>query len=121
MIRSDRYKYIAFRDCEDLAFDIISDPLEQNNLTDSATGDVADHLTQLKSDVLSDFDFDSAESDRKRQTAELNRKYPKRVEPRTPNQIVLGDGRMVEADTPIYKPRLVSDRLSRDFDDFPGN
>ena len=61
---------------------------------------------------MRDFNFDQAESRRKSQTAELNRKYPKLVKPETPNQIVLGDGRMVEADTPIYKSRVISNELS---------
>ena len=112
MIRSDRYKYIAFRGCDDLAFDIVNDPDEQTNLVGNTTGEVADQLEDLHQEVMRDFNFDQAESRRKSQTAELNRKYPKRVKPETPNQIVLGDGRMVEADTPIYKPRVISNELS---------
>ena len=42
-----------------------------------------------------------------------------RITPKIPNQILLGDGRLVEADTPLYTPNVVSKNPSLDFDDYP--
>lgn len=118
MIRSDRYKYIAFRDCEDLAFDMEADPEEQHNLLKDDP-DNAD-LKALRDAVLDGFDFAEVEATREKWNAELKAKYPARVKMRTPNQILRGDGKLVEADTPLYAPEVISDDLARDFDDYKG-
>ena len=117
MIRSARYKYIAFRDCEDLAFDMENDPDEQRNLlkTDPDNAD----LKALRDAVMAGFDFDEVEALRQKQTAELRAKYPARVKMHTPNQILRGDGKLVEADAPLYAPHVISDDPARDFDDYP--
>lgn len=120
MIRSRRYKYIAFRGCDDLAFDLQEDPDEQHNLVGRAAGEVKTELERLRMAVLEGFDFDQAEALRKRETAELREQYPGRMSFKTPNQILLGDGRLVEADAPLYCPDVVSEDLARDVDDFPG-
>ena len=120
MIRSARYKYVAFRDCDDLAFDLTEDPDEQINLVGKAEGVVKTELAALRNAALADFDFDTVEILRKKENAELTEKYPQRVYPRTPNQILRGDGKLVEADTPLYYPEIISQEPSMDFDDFPG-
>jgi len=117
MIRSDRYKYIAFRGCGDLAFDLIEDPNEQHNLVGSATGEVAAELERLRLAVLESFDFDRAEAARRRETADLKQRFAARTSFHTPNQIRLGDGRLVEADSPLYYPQVVSQDPTQDFDD----
>ena len=71
MIRSKQYKYIAFRDCEDLAFDMETDPDEQRNLL-KHDPDNAD-LKALREAVLDGFDFDEVEALREKQTAEFAR------------------------------------------------
>lgn len=115
MIRNARYKYIAFRDCADLAFDLQEDPDEQVNLADKAEGSVAEDLAQLKDAVLAGFSFDEAEALRKRQVAELREQYPARVECRTPNQILRRDGKLVEADGALYKGEIISENPAGDF------
>jgi choline-sulfatase len=119
MIRSERYKYVAFRGCNDLAFDLQEEPGEQRNLL--ATGEISPELTTLKSAVLDDFNFDDVAQACLRGTEQLRQKYPRRVTPKTPNQICLKDGRLVEADAPLYQPSVVSQNLSLDFDDPPAN
>jgi len=119
MIRSERYKYVAFRGCNDLAFDLQEEPGEQRNLL--ATGEISPELTTLKSAVLDDFNFDDVAQACLRDTEQLRQKYPRRVTPKTPNQICLKDGRLVEADAPLYQPSVVSQNLSLDFDDHPTN
>ena len=68
--------------------------------------------------MLDGFDFDAVEERRQRESAALRDKYPARVQPQTSNQILRGDGILVEADQPLYQPAIVSDAPARDFDDF---
>lgn len=114
MIRSERYKYVAFRGCDDLAFDMQADPDEQVNLVGDP--DHAAALDALRDHLFDGFDFDASEEERRRQTADLKERFPARFKPTTPNQILLGDGRLVEADTPLYDPVVLSDDLDRDLD-----
>jgi choline-sulfatase len=115
MMRSRRYKYIAFRDCEDLAFDIQADPDEQRNLLAGHSGDEPPELLALRDAVLNGFSFDGAEETREREAKALRETYASRVRPVTPNQILLGDGRLVEADAPLYLSHVVSEDLTTDF------
>ena len=117
-IRSKQYKYIAFRDCDNLAFDLVADPNEQHNLVGRASGRTAEEIEELGRAVLDGFDFDAVEERRQRESAALRHKYPARVQPQTSNQILRGDGILVEADQPLYQPAIVSDAPARDFDDF---
>ncbi|MDP6778712.1 MAG: sulfatase-like hydrolase/transferase [Candidatus Latescibacteria bacterium] len=119
MVRSERHKYIAFRNCDDLAFDLVDDPDEQQNLLPGATGSLASELRDLRDLVMDGFDFDAEEERREQETAELREKYPKRANPCTPNQICLGNGTVVEADAPLYLPETVSRDPAADFEDFP--
>lgn len=117
VLRTRQHKYVAFRGCQDLAFDVIADPLEQKNLLSGA--DIEDRegaVPGLRDHVLEGFDFDDIESLRERQTADLRSRFPSRVQPQTPNQILRGDGRLVEADAPLYAPLTVSQRVETDFD-----
>lgn len=62
------------------------------------------------------FSFADAAVLRVRQTAELKAQFPARVSCHTPNQILRGDGALVEADGALYEPRMVSADFERDFD-----
>ena len=119
MIRSDRFKYITFRSCDPLAFDLENDPDEQVNIANAPEFEEA--LEPLREAVMSGFSFDEAEATRKEQESGLKKQYPAKFKPVTPNQIVLGDGRLVEADKPLYHPELLSDDLSRDLSDWATN
>ena len=116
-IRSPRYKYVAFRGCDDLAFDLENDPDEQRNLL--AEGDLPTDLQPLCAALFDDFDFDRADAFREADRA-LKQKHPVRITPKTPNQILRGDGKLVEADQPLYNPDVVSGDMNGDFEDFPG-
>ena len=117
MLRTRQHKYVAFRGCADLAFDMTIDPLEQKNLLSSAdTIDrevTVDGLCRL---ALDGFDFDTTQALRLRQIADLRTRFPVRVHPKTPNQVLRGDGRLVEADAPLYDPLVVSAQTGADFD-----
>ncbi len=117
MIRSERYKYIAFRGCNDLAFDLVNDLDEQVNI--AADPEHQDALVPLREAVLEGFSFDNVETTRMEQTAKLKEQFPVAFTPVTPNQVVLGDGRLVEADTLLYRSELLSPDLSKDLTDWP--
>ncbi len=117
MLRTRRHKYVAFRGCSDLAFDVIDDPLEQENLLSAAdTSDQGATVEGLRKLALDGFDFDESEAMRQRQIDDLRSRFPSRVQPQTPNQVLRGDGRLVEADGPLYDPIVVSTRTDADFD-----
>jgi len=104
------FKYIAFRGCDDLMFDLTNDPLEQTNLAgrhpDSA---------RLQELATAGFSFDQAEADRVRDTKltkEANAAIPTC---RTPNQILLGDGRLVECDTVLYDPDVITAAVDEEY------
>ena len=113
MLRTRTHKYVAFRECEDLCFDLASDPDEQVNVLTAGT-----EMVELRDRALEGFSFAEAEQTRHRETEERKSSHPPRFKPQTPNQIVLGDGRLVEADAPLYDPKVLSEDLSRDLDDW---
>ena len=119
MIRSDRYKYVAFHDCEDLAFDLQADPDEQLTIAQTTDPEISVALDRLRTSVYDGFDFDQAIDCRQSETEHFQDLYPGRVSPRTSNQILLGDGRLVEADLTLEHPDVVSDQPAMDFDDWP--
>ena len=55
----------------------------------------------------------------KAQRREFARSYPAKVSPKTSKQILLGDGRLVDADVHLEYPSVVSEKPSSDFDDWP--
>ena len=115
MIRSERHKYVAFRGCDDLAFDLQADPDEQHNLLTDPDRAADPELSELRDAVLEGFDFDEIERTRSSEVASLREAYGARVKPVTPNQIQLGDGRLVEADAPLYLSHVVSEDPGQDF------
>ena len=66
---------------------------------------------------LDGFDFDRAEAMRL-DSKRLAERFPAKVRPRTPNQILRGDGLLVEADTSLYSPDVVSSDPGADFEDY---
>jgi hypothetical protein len=119
MIRSLRYKYIAFNEGDDLAFDLLEDPHEQCNLIGRARGEVADELERLRAAIYADFSFATAIGSLRQQRAEFSRRYPSRIASSTSNQIMRGDGVLVEADQPLYYPDIASEDPRMDFADCP--
>ena len=119
MIRSLRYKYIAFNEGDDLAFDLLEDPHEQCNLIGRARGEVADELERLRVAIYADFSFATAIDSLRQQRAEFSRRYPSRIASSTSNQIMRGDGVLVEADQPLYYPDIASEDPRMDFADCP--
>jgi arylsulfatase A-like enzyme len=121
MIRSPRFKYVAFRDCPDLAYDLDDDPEEQHNLVGCVGGAVADELAHLRARLLDGFDFAKSIWSMDRQVGQYRETYPLRIQPKTSNQILRGDGLLVEADQPLNYPDIVSRDLGADIADYPGD
>ena len=119
LLRSARYKYIAFNQYQDLAFDLLEDPHEQRNLLDGAEDVVAEELERMRAVIYANFSFDSAVESMQRERAEFMRRYPSRIRPTTSNQIMRGDGILVEADQPLYYPDIASEDPRMDFADSP--
>ena len=119
VIRSRRYKVVNFNGCDDLAFDLEADPDEQANLLAEGNGSAPSEVETLRSILVDGFDYDPVLSQLKAQRREFAQSYPARVSPKTSNQILLGDGRLVDADMHLEYPNVVSENPSLDFDDWP--
>lgn len=117
-IRSDRYKVVTFRDCEDLAFDLQDDPDEQVNLLKESASPAPAEVEALRQSLTENFDYDRVQTELKQQRQNYVNAYPGRVTPKTANQILLGDGRLVDADMHLEYPNVVSERPVEDFDDW---
>jgi choline-sulfatase len=117
--RSARYKVVTFRDSEDLAFDLQNDPDEQVNLLKKGSPAPPPEVDRLRASLRDGFDYDCVLQDLKEQKRAFAESFPARVFPKTANQILLGDGRLVDADTHLEYPNVVSKRPTSDFDDWP--
>lgn len=53
----------------------------------------------------------------KHQKQTFAKAFPARVSPKTANQTLLGDGRLIDADMHLEYPNVVSEKPSADFDD----
>ena len=118
-IRSERYKVVTFRNCEDLAFDLQVDPDEQVNLLKEGASLAPPEVERLRSSLCEGFDYDRVLESLKDERRTFAESYPARVSPKTSNQILLGDGRLVDADMHLEYPNVVSERPAVDFDDWP--
>ena len=119
LMRSPRYKYIAFNECEDLAFDLLEDPDEQHNIAGRTSGEGTDELERLREAIYADFSFGSAIESVRREQSEFAGRYPSRVKLSTSTQIMRGDGVLVEADQPLFQPDIASEDPRMDFTDCP--
>ena len=118
-----RYKYVAFRAMPELLFDLQADPDEQRNLLkegDAAVpAEARPALERLRAAVREGFDWDETTRRLREEQERLKARYPKRTAAAGPNQYLLPDGRMVEAETTLYRPHIVEEDPAADFDDFP--
>lgn len=112
------YKYVGFTGAPDLLFDLDADPLERINLAPDGEGRDADALERLEAVARESMDFEAAVQAR-RQDESLHEDYPLRVPKGTGNAYQLGDGRIVDADTPLYHPHVLVEHPAVVFDDYP--
>jgi hypothetical protein len=100
-----------------LAFDLQNDPDEQINLLKEGTPPPPE-VERLRSSLCDGFNYDRVLERLKDQRRTFAESFPARVSPKTSNQILLGDGRLVDADMHLEYPNVVSERPSEDFDDW---
>ena len=115
-VRDGRYKYVGFRDAPELLFDLERDPRELTNLAPDATGEDAEALERLREAAKLDFEALDEERERHR---ELEEQYRLVIPRGTENQYLWPDGRVVDADTQLYRPDVLADDASLAFDDYP--
>lgn len=113
--RLGSYKYVTFRNAPELLFDLADDPNEQVNLAPSRS----DVLSAAREVALQDFDWDAMEERRIRESEALARRFARRPNQWGPNQFLLPDGRLVEADTVLYDSRVLSAAPRTLFSDWP--
>ena len=120
MVRDGDYKYVAFRNAPELLFDLSVDPLEQQNLAPDPTGPDRDALERLQSFVDGTMDFEAAATERRR-ARRLQEEFTldARTISASGNCYLAPDGRVVDADEPLYDPTVVVDDPARAFDDYP--
>ncbi len=70
---------------------------------------------RLRALALAGFSFEQAEADRLRDTAGAKAAHAALPKCRTPNQILLGDGRLVECDTVLYDPVLITAEVDKEY------
>lgn len=118
MLREGEMKYVAFREGPELLFDLESDPDERQNLAMDPAH--AQTLADLRSKAMNGFDFEEVDERMKREQGEMRERFPMRIEGRTPNQLLMPDGRLIEGDTALYLPAVVAEHPAEVFDDWPG-
>lgn len=118
MIRDGRYKYVGFREFPDLLFDVETDPFERNNLAADPDSEEATIREEFRRRLDDTMDFEAVAEERARADAQADR-YALRAAPSHGNVYHMPDGRLVDAETPLYQPRVLAKDASDVFDDWP--
>lgn len=119
MIRWGQYKYVRFRNCEPLFFDLQADPGEQHNLISNATDDAKVALDYLTTLSMASIDFDATAQERKESNARLQAQYAFPGEPGLGNHYLMSSGQVVEADDTLYRPTVRVAEPATVFADWP--
>jgi choline-sulfatase len=118
MVRDGRWKYVHHRDYPDALFDLEADPTEQDNLLPDPAGEAADAHERLAARVDQTTDWAELEAARERAEERVAERNLGIVDG-SYNQYHLPDGRVVDADAPLYHPRLFANEPERLVNDFP--
>lgn len=118
MVREGKYKYVHCFDAPDLLFDLEADPDERINLIDSATDDAAEARSRLRELVVDSIDIDEV-TRKKERDEKLKTKYRLGIPKGQSNAYQFPDGRIVDADSPLYHPHVLAEELEVVFDDYP--
>ena len=121
MVRQGPYKYVRFRDCEPLFFDLAADPGEQQNLVGRAEGEAATALAALRDFANQSIDFEVAAREREESETRLQQQYALDAPPSFGNQYLMPSGRLVEADDTLYDPTVIAEEPAALFADWPGS
>jgi choline-sulfatase len=107
MIRTLRWKYVEFPEYPPVLFDMVSDPGEERNIAHLPEYDtvVDDLQRRLWEDGES---FERLMSARQEDRRRMRNEFPVRCD-RTPNQLALPTGELVDAERSLYEPYLRKD------------
>ena len=122
MVREGRYKYVGFRDAPELLFDLAVDPFERRNLADEeqtldADGEAA--LERLREFVATTIDFEAAAEECRDLEVSVPEEHRLDGPLGSGNCYRLPDGRIVDADTPLYDPTVLVEHPEDTFADWP--
>ncbi len=100
MVRHGDFKYVRFRDCPPLAFDLKRDPGEQTNLLTAPDPkpDTRSAIEELERYAAQSIEFDAVDSERIGRDGDLERLYRSSLPPATGNLYVFPSGELVNAD-----------------------
>ncbi|WP_082256357.1 sulfatase [Haloferax sp. ATB1] len=111
-----RHKYVHYQDAPDRLFDLEADPLEEHDqIGKEEYGSVETSLRTLAEDTL---DFEEAAVERAADR-EHREDHKLGIPSGTGNAYYLPDGRLVDADTPLYQPHILAEDPDVVFDDHP--
>ncbi len=108
MLRWGRYKLVLFGDYDPLLFDLETDPGEQRNLFAADERDVAAAREKLLAAARQNLDFEEVARVRAETNQRLKGLYGFDPGDSMPNQYLLRNGSIVDADAPVYRPRVIS-------------
>lgn len=103
MLRTPRYKYVAFPEDESILFDLETDPNEFENLAGQSASQELE--ASLHEQLMDRFSWESVR-DQMAVDKERSRDFKEPWEKGTPNQYTLPDGRVVDAETCLYHPSV---------------
>ncbi len=103
MLRTSRYKYVAFPEDESILFDLETDPDEFENLAGKA--EYRQLEAGLDEQLMAAFSWEAVEQ-QKAEDRERSKTFAEPWGRGTPNQYTLPDGRVVDAETCLYRPSV---------------
>ena len=106
MLRTPRHKYVAFPNHPPILFDLETDPNEFENLAGQPA--VQELEAALHEQLMHDFSWEAV-TQRIAAEADRRRTFKEPWGRGTPNQYTLPDGRIVDAETCLYRPSLKED------------
>ncbi len=119
-IRRQRFKYVRFRNCPPLFFDLGDDPGEQHNLLErEMSAEQSTAAEELARTAEESMDFDAAEHERTVRDGSLRKAYAQNLPRSTMNLYLMPSGKLVNADDPLYNPTVVGASPEEAFGDCP--
>ena len=106
MLRTPRYKYVAFPEDESILFDLETDPDEFENLAGQAA--YRELAASLHEQLMGGFSWESVAA-QKASDLVRSRDFKEPWGKGTPNQYTLPDGRVVDAEICLYSPSVRDD------------
>lgn len=101
-VREKDWKYVEVRDDAPLLFDLANDPGELNNLAEDPAH--AERCTRMRAQVFADFGWDESDRALAADDARVGA-FHSGIQPTTPNQYQLPDGRIFDAEGALYGSR----------------